>query len=62
MSPHYLAIGKKPLLQEVSKVASMEAEQYQDHRNQEGPGRESHPAELDLHLLADALVPETHTL
>ncbi|XP_074186693.1 uncharacterized protein LOC109457324 isoform X3 [Rhinolophus sinicus] len=61
-SLHYLAIGKKPALQESSKVAPMEAEQCQDHRHQEGPRRESFPAELDLRLLDDDLVPETQKL
>lgn len=62
MSSHYLAIGKKPTLQETSKVAPMEAEQCQDHRHHEGPGRESFPTGLDLHLLDDDLVPETQKL
>ncbi|XP_037349066.1 uncharacterized protein LOC119231410 [Talpa occidentalis] len=62
MSPNYLAIGKKPLPQEESNVAPGEAEQVQDQRPQEGPGRESCLTKLDLHLLADALVPERQKL
>ncbi|KAM5258075.1 uncharacterized protein RBU33_020956 isoform 2-T3 [Hipposideros larvatus] len=61
-SPRYLAIGKKPPLQEMSKGAPMEAERCQDHRHQEGPGRVSFPTELDLHLLDDDLVPEIQKL
>ncbi|XP_053764603.1 uncharacterized protein LOC128778677 [Panthera pardus] len=62
MSLGCLAIEKKPLLQEVSKVVPGEAEQDQDQRVQEGPRRERPPTELDLKLLADALVPETEKL
>ncbi|XP_070446881.1 uncharacterized protein [Equus przewalskii] len=61
-SPRYSAVGKKPLREERSKVAPGEAEQCQDHRAQEGPKGNSCPTELDLHLLADALVPETQKL
>lgn len=57
-----LAIGKTPLLQEVPRVAPRETEQYLDQRTQEGPWRESLPTDLDLHLLEDALVPETQKL
>lgn len=62
MSLGCLAIEKKPLLQEVSKVVPGEAEQDQDQRVREGPRRERPPTELDLKLLADALVPETEKL
>lgn len=61
-SPRYSAVGKKPLRDERSKVAPGEAEHCQDHRAQEGPKGNSCPTELDLHLLADALVPETQKL
>ncbi|KAM8800482.1 uncharacterized protein V5649_003658 [Rhynchonycteris naso] len=62
ISPCSLAIGKEPRLQEVPKVAPGEAERYQDQRNQQGPWTESCPMELDLHLLADTLVPEIQKL
>lgn len=62
MSPHSLAIKKKPLLQEVSKVAPGEAEWYQNQRAQAGSRRKNHPAEHGLHLLAGALDPKTQKL
>ncbi|XP_012576698.1 PREDICTED: uncharacterized protein LOC105853282 [Condylura cristata] len=62
ISPHYLAIGKKPLLQEETKVAPGESEQVQDQRPQEEPRKGDCLTKLDLHLLADALVPERQKL
>ncbi|KAG8512218.1 hypothetical protein J0S82_002366, partial [Galemys pyrenaicus] len=62
MSPHYLAIGRKPLLQKESKEAPGEAEQVQDQQPHEEPRRESCLTKLDLHMLADALVPERQKL
>lgn len=60
--PPYLAIGKTPLLQEVPRVAPRETEQCLDQGTQQAPWRESYPTDLDLHLLEDALVPETQKL
>ncbi|XP_066113107.1 uncharacterized protein [Saccopteryx bilineata] len=62
ISPRSLAIGKEPWLQEVPTVAPGEAERYQDQRNQQEHWTESCPMELDLHLLADTLVPEIQKL
>ncbi|XP_049752844.1 uncharacterized protein LOC126083303 isoform X2 [Elephas maximus indicus] len=60
--PSCSASGKSSLLHPASKVNATEAIRPLDQRTQEEHWRKSHLAELDLHMLADALVPETQKL